>query len=114
VRRGGSGPITQVHLLGVAAASGRWAEKSKEFLSSSLTGRTVTLKLEPTQTRDLRGRLLASVFLEPRQSISADVVGLGLARADRHIPYSFHGAVERAESEARKKHRGLWSALHPV
>jgi endonuclease YncB( thermonuclease family) len=108
VRDDGSDQITQVCVLGIGPTEAPWAEKAQEFLASSLTGRMVTLKLEPTQTRDPQGRLLASVFLEDDRPISVDVVDRGFARADRRQPYAFHVDVERAQTEARKKGRGLW------
>jgi endonuclease YncB( thermonuclease family) len=108
VRRDGSDQVTRVRLLGIRGSDGQWAEKSKEFLAS-LAGRTVTLKLEPTQTRDELGRLLASAFLDDRQPISVEVIDRGLSRADRRLRYTFHSDVERAQSEARKKQRGLWA-----
>jgi endonuclease YncB( thermonuclease family) len=100
--------ITQVRVLGIGASDGDWTERCREFLASSLAGRMVTLKLEPTQTRDGRDRLLASVFLEDGRPISVDVVERGLARADRSQAYAFSNAVVAAQSEARKKHRGVW------
>jgi endonuclease YncB( thermonuclease family) len=107
--RGGDGDhITQVRVLGIGSTDDFFAEKSREFLASSLTGRLVTLKLEPTQTRDPQGRLLASVFLEDDRPISVDVVDRGLDRADRRQPYAFFVEVQRAQSDARKKGRGLW------
>ena len=108
VCRDGSDQITQVHLLGIRVNDAQWAQKSKEFLAS-LAGQTVTLKLEPTQTRDAQGRLLASAFLDDHQPISVEVVDRGLSRADRSLRYSFHSDVERAQSQARKKQRGLWA-----
>ena len=109
VRDDASDQITQVRVLGIGSTDEPWGEKSREFLAASLTGRMVTLKLEPTQTRDPRDRLLASVFLEDGRPISVDVVDRGLARADRRQPYAFRVEVERAQSDARKKHRGVWT-----
>jgi endonuclease YncB( thermonuclease family) len=108
VRGDGSEQLTQLRVLGIGASDGEWPARCREFLASSLDGRMVTLKLEPTQTRDGQGRLLASVFLEDGRPISVDVVERGLARADRSRAYAFSNAVVVAQSEARKKHRGVW------
>jgi endonuclease YncB( thermonuclease family) len=96
-----------VHLIGLATVDGQ--EVSTEALK--LVGTAVTLKLDPTQTRDADGRLLAYAFANDREMINVDWVHQGLALADRRMPYLLHGQVDEAETDARKKRRGLWAIM---
>lgn len=102
-------PAVTVHLLGLAKMNDRWDSKSRDLLNSMLRGKRITLHLEPTQTRDSAGRLLAFAFDPDAKPVSAEVVRQGLALADRRMAYAFHASVDQAETEARKKHRGLWA-----
>jgi len=101
--------VTPVRLLGVASFTAEWDRQSVRRLNSLLVGRKLTLLLEPTQTRDGQDRLLAYVFTDESQPLSPQLVGEGLALDDRRMPFAFHGAVDQAESLARKKHLGLWA-----
>jgi endonuclease YncB( thermonuclease family) len=102
------GDVIPVRLLGVASFSADWDQRSMRWLNSMLGGRKLTLVLEPTQTRDSRDRLLAYVFSEDSRPIGPELVGAGLALDDRRVSFAFHGAVDQAESLARRKHLGFW------
>jgi|GEM_PF-954408 endonuclease YncB( thermonuclease family) len=105
--RGGS--VTPVRLLGVASFTAQWDRLSARRLNSLLAGRKLILLLEPTQTRDRQDRLLGYVFTDELQPLSPELVGEGLALDDRRTPFAFHGAVDQAESQARRKRLGLWA-----
>jgi endonuclease YncB( thermonuclease family) len=83
---------------------------ARVHLSNRLTGRQVTLKLEPLQTRDAQGRLLAWVYLGDTGCLNLDLVRDGLARADARRASTFRGPLEAAQTDARKHRRGLWAS----
>ncbi len=107
-----NGSVTPVRLLGVASFTPQWDRQSTRRLNSLLANRKLTLLLEPTQTRDSQDRLLAYVFTEDAQPLSPELVGEGLALDDRRMPFAFHGAVDQAESQAKKKRLGLWASAN--
>jgi endonuclease YncB( thermonuclease family) len=109
VRDEHGGNATPVRLLGVASFSSEWDRLSVRRLNSLLVGKELTLLLEPTQTRDSQDRLLAYVFSDESRPLSSELVGEGLALDDRRMPFAFHGAVDQAESLARRKRLGLWA-----
>jgi endonuclease YncB( thermonuclease family) len=109
IREENSSDVTPVRLLGVASFSAEWDRLSARRLNSLLVSKELTLLLEPTQTRDSQDRLLAYVFTNESQPLSPELVGEGLALDDRRMPFAFHGAVDQAESLARRKHLGLWA-----
>ena len=106
------GQIIAVRLLGVASFNDEWDHRSAQRLNELLKGQTLTLLLEPTQTRDSDGRLLAYVFTEDSEAISPQLVGEGLAIDDRRIPFAFHADVDQAESLAHRRHLGLWATAN--
>ncbi len=99
-----------VHLLGVASCTARFDALGAVHLGG-YAGKSVVLKLEPTQTRDDQGRLLAWVFVEDGPLLDADVVRDGLALADRRETGALLTSVEQAEREARSRRRGLWNEV---
>jgi endonuclease YncB( thermonuclease family) len=102
---------TVVQLLGVTPMLNEGAARGKTYLARRLEGKDVTLRLEPTQTRDSSGRLLAYVYFSDTDLINLDIVHDGQAFADRRVPHSLHQQIEQAENEARKKQRGMWKDL---
>jgi endonuclease YncB( thermonuclease family) len=109
-----SGKEFAVHLLGVDAPDPpdtRWSAEAKTYTSNRLLNRTVTLKLDPLQPRDAAGNVLAYVYVTDGDNLNLDIVRDGQAYADRRSKHAFHVQVESAESEARKKKRGLWKDL---
>jgi endonuclease YncB( thermonuclease family) len=102
---------TVVQLLGVTPALNEQAERGKTYLANRLDGKNVTLRLEPTQTRDASGHLLAYVYFTDTDLINLDIVHDGQAFADRRVAHSLHQQIEQAENEARKKQRGMWKEL---
>jgi endonuclease YncB( thermonuclease family) len=103
-----------VRLLGVDAPdppSSHWSAESTRYTTARLKDRTITLRLDGTQTREADGHLLAYVFITDTDNLNADIVRDGQAYADRRVKHTFHSAFEQAENEARKKHRGMWKNL---
>ncbi|MGD1275737.1 MAG: thermonuclease family protein [Tepidisphaeraceae bacterium] len=110
VRRSEGEAATAVHLLGVAAAGDPvWDQIAAQQLALMLSGKPILLQLEPTQTRDDRGRLLAYAFVDERQPINAQIVRQGWARADPQMKCALQGMVQQAQKEASKKQIGIWS-----
>ena len=104
-----------VGLLGVAAPqlpAAHWAENAKAYLSGRTLGKTVSLRLDTTRSRDERGRLLAYVYINDGDLLNADIIRDAQAFADRRVKHSMHGPFEQAENEARKKSRGMWKGMH--
>ncbi len=102
------GDVLAVRLLGVASFNADWERRSARRVNSLLERRKLILHLEPTQTRDSRDRLLAYVFTDDSRPIGPELVGEGLALDDRRMFFAFHGAVDQAESLAKRKHLGFW------
>jgi hypothetical protein len=98
---------TEVRFLGVGFPE-RYAADSHGYLVSSLAGKTVILKLDPLQTRDAAGHLLAYVYLSEGDCLNADIVRAGHARADRRQKHSMQAVFDGAETDARKHGRGMW------
>ena len=105
------GRAETVHLLGVDAPTSHWSNEAKAYLEARLKGRTITLRLDGTQTRDAQGRLLAYVYITDGDCLNVDIVRDAQAFADRRIKHTFRSSIEQAENEARKKRRGMWSDL---
>jgi endonuclease YncB( thermonuclease family) len=98
---------TRVRLLGLAdptpAAAG--------WLADHVLGRAVTLLLPPVGARDGDGRLVAYAYDADGACVNVELVGAGLAYADRRTVDPLAGLIDPAESEARRKGRGVWHGL---
>jgi micrococcal nuclease len=105
------GGAVEVRLLGIDAPSldgEHGAEAARDELRARAEGRTVALRLEPTETRDGNGRLLAYAYLDDAENVNLALVRDGFAYADRRSVHTFRRAFEQAEAEARRRGRGLW------
>jgi endonuclease YncB( thermonuclease family) len=102
-----------VQLLGVAAPRGdeHWADNARAYTANRLVGKSVALLLEPPQTRDAAGHLLAYVYPLDVDLINIDMVKDGVAYADRRVTAVLSPHIDLSESEARHKSRGLWKTL---
>jgi endonuclease YncB( thermonuclease family) len=103
---------TRVRLLGMdmpRAGTVQAADCGRELASHAL-GREFTLRLEPVQTRSPDNALLAYLFLSDTDNLGLGMVRDGYAYADRRSPHSLQVQFEQAESDARKKRRGLWKS----
>ena len=113
------GPETKVRLLGVdtpelksrSRGGEHWAREALRYTESRIEGKKVTLRLEPTRTRDRYGRLLAYVYAGDADNFNLDLLRDGAAYADRRFPHTLRAQFEQAEAEARRKGRGLWNGV---
>jgi micrococcal nuclease len=105
-----SGSRTKVRLIGVDAseADAYWFDAAKRYATSRADEKPVTIRLEPTRTRDKYGRLLAYVYLSDKESLNLALVRDGQAYADRRFRHTMGSQFEQAENAARKKGTGLW------
>lgn len=120
VRPPAGGAETKVRLLGVdtpelrsqsRAGSDYWARRAMRYTESRVERKTVTLRLEPTRTRDKYRRVLAYVYLGDDVNFNLDLVRDGAGYADRRFPHSLRRQFEQAENDARRKGRGLWKGV---
>jgi len=86
------------------------SDLARAWLVDHAMGREVTLFLECPQTRDASGQLQGFVFLD-NQNLSVALVQAGLAYADRRQKTVMDALIDPAETDARKKNRGLWNGL---
>lgn len=107
------GRETAVSLIGVAAPVGSeyWAAESARYLADHAAGKSVIVRLEPTQTRDAAKRLWAYLYLTDADLLNADIIHDGHAYADRRVKHSLGPMLILVESDARKHHRGLWGQV---
>lgn len=117
VRVEGSDRETVVRLIGIDAPELRprdearpelFAQQATDYAKTRAENRRVLLQLEPTRTRDRYDRLLAYVWLSENESLNLALVRDGFAYADRRFNHTYRSLFEQAESEARKRQRGLW------
>ena len=115
--RAPDGNETPIRFVGVDAAEmsdpstgrpGHWAERAKTYVTARALNKDVTLRLEPVQSRDRYGRLLAYVYLSDDDCLNLDLIRDGQAYADRRFRHSYLPQYAQAENEARRKQRGLW------
>lgn len=114
--RNGHSDEVRVRLLGIDApemhaGTGEppdyWAVNATDALRR-LAARSVTLQLEPTQTRDRYGRLLAYIYADDTDNINLDLIRQGHVYADRRFPHTQRRPFEQAEAQARERKLGLW------
>jgi endonuclease YncB( thermonuclease family) len=108
-----SGSKQTIHLIGIAAprAGEHWSDDSRQRMASWLLNKPVVLFLEPPQTRDAEGKLLAYIYTTDSINVNAEAVREGLAYADRRETPMLGPFIQQAENEARKKSHGLWKDL---
>jgi micrococcal nuclease len=120
IRPATGGNETIVRLLGIDAPEmhdpttnqpAHWAQRSTQYVRARADAKSVSIRVEPIQTRDRYGRLLAYVYLSDNDCLNLDLVHDGQAYADRRFRHSYRPQYEQAESEARRKQRGLWKDL---
>jgi micrococcal nuclease len=120
LRQAGGGAETKVRLLGIDAperhdkGTGKpayWSDRASAYLKARANGKSLIVRLEPTQTRDKYGRLLAYVFVGDNENLNLSIVRDGQAYADRRFRHTMRSQFEQAENEARTKGRGLWKEV---
>jgi len=103
-----------VRLLGIDAPDapdGYWSRESTQALAERVEGKSVTLRLDSTQTRDAQGHLLAYLYRGDADNLNIELVREGHAYAQRSEIHSMVRQFEQAEDEARGKRRGLWAEV---
>lgn len=88
-----------------------WSSQAMQYLSNRTKDRSVIVRFDATRSRDARGNLLAYVYITDGDNLNLDIIKDGQAFADRRQPHTLKSQFEAAESEARKKPRGMWKEL---
>ena len=101
---------SQSELVTIRLAGIVGTDYSGDWLQKHVVGQQVTLLLQTPQSRDDSDQLQAFAYLGDL-NINAGLVKEGLAYADRRVRTAMDGLIDPAESEARKKKRGLWASL---
>lgn len=110
---------TRVRYIGIDAPEARpmpqcGAVEATAANAARVEDRIVTLRLDPAETRDRFGRLLAYLGDEAG-IVNVDLVRAGVACA---FPFGdtrlFRDEIAAAEAEARAAGRGVWSGCLPV
>lgn len=83
--------------------------KSKEYLSSLIFGKTITIDV---QKQDGWGRYLAYVYTPDKKDVSLEMIKAGMAW--HFIEYDDSEEYKKAELQARKSKKGLWSDPHHI
>jgi endonuclease YncB( thermonuclease family) len=106
------GDVT-VQFLAIAAPRGEehWSDHARTYTANRLVGKRVALLLDPPQTRDAAGNLLAYVYPFDIDNMSVDIVKDGMAYVDHRVTTLMTPPISLVEAEARKKSRGLWKGL---
>jgi endonuclease YncB( thermonuclease family) len=110
-------PVTRVRLWGLNAPQparpGRpaqpLAEEALRFVEQIALDQQVTLRLEPHRPRDTFGRLLAHIDLSHGQTLNEALLEAGLASTDDRWPHQHLTRYARAERNAQRAGRGIWS-----
>jgi endonuclease YncB( thermonuclease family) len=105
----GGDDVTIVRILGIRSANADWDQRAMNRMDGFLAGQIVSIHLEPTQTRDENGRLLADVFTDSNQLLGAQLAAEGLVRGDWTAHCTFYADITRAQSVAHKKRVGFWN-----
>ena len=120
IRAASGGPETRVRLLGIDAPeehdkrTGKpayWADRATNYLRARADGKSVTIRLEPTKTRDKYNRLLAYLYVSDKENLNLSIVHDGQAYADRRFQHTLRTQFEQEENDARLKKRGLWKEV---
>jgi micrococcal nuclease len=121
VIRDASGKTEHVRLRGIDAPelahddrpADYWSSQATESLRQRVDHRDVILQIDGTETRDRFGRILAFVYVADSDCVNMDLVRDGQVYADRRFTSFMRSQLEQAETEARKKGRGLWKDVKP-
>ena len=87
-----------------------YGEKSKQYLSSLIYGKTVGIKVK--QERDIYGRPVVIVFTPDGKDISAEMLKAGMAW--HYFKYDNTSEYKDLEQEARRAKIGLWQDKNPI
>jgi endonuclease YncB( thermonuclease family) len=101
--------VDTVKLFGIRPFDAPLDKGIIERVDSEWAGKTITLHLEAARTRDDHGRLLADALTEEGKPLGVEFVADGLSLADRRSSGVFLAAMERAQTQARKRKIGMWA-----
>ena len=86
-----------------------YALVAKQLNRSWVEGKIVRLEVDPSESHDRYGRLLAAVFVDSR-FVNSALVEAGLARVFRYAYREPYGdTLDQAEASARHHKLGIWS-----
>jgi len=108
--------LTRVRLWGVDTpetvkentAVQHFGPRASRFTKAAAGDKTVTLQLEPRNTRDRYGRLLAYVILPDGQMLNRVLVAEGYGYADPRFEHRCKSEFARLQRHAMKARAGLW------
>lgn len=89
-----------------------FANESRDALASMVEGRSVTILLEPGETRDRYNRVLAHIIVND-DSAGALLVQQGMAESVERWRHRDTDRFEALELSARRAKRGIWSVRIP-
>ncbi|MDM2765753.1 thermonuclease family protein [Citrobacter sp. Cpo150] len=103
---------TRIRLNGIDAPekAQAYGQRSRQALSALIAGKTVTAVGE---TRDMYGRLLATIMLE-RMDVNAVQVATGMAWVYRYKGQAVVPEYLKLEQQAKSEGRGLWAQPRAV
>jgi len=112
----GDRPYTRIRLWGVDTPETvkentpvqHFGPEASEFTKRTCGGRLVRLELDPRDTRDRHGRLLAYVFLPDGRMLNRRLVAEGYAYADPRFEHAYQDEFTYLQGEAIEAGRGLW------
>jgi micrococcal nuclease len=88
--------------------------QASAFTRRAVLDKTVRLELQPHDTRDKYGRLLAYVYLPDGRMLNRLLVETGHAWADPRYEHRERTAFARLQKQARREKRGLWKDATPA
>ncbi len=115
-------PSTRVRLWGVDTpetvkpdtAPQHFGPEAAAFTRELCADRTVRLELDPRNTRDRYGRLLAYVHLPDGRMLNRLLVAQGYAYADPRFDHRCRAEFRSLQRAAIKDGRGLWKDARPA
>jgi len=90
-----------------------YGPEASAFTRKNILYQRVRLKLEPGNTRDRYGRLLAYIYLPDGRMMNRMLVEQGYAYADPRYDHPFRKEFLQLEAAARREKRGLWKDVPP-
>ena len=114
-------PYTRIRLWGVdtpeTKAPGKpiahFGPQATAFTENFLAGGSLTIQLQPKNTRGKFGRLLAFVYTPDGKMLNEQLLRTGHAYADDRWRHRFCFRFQQIEKQARKNKRGLWLNVKP-
>lgn len=114
-------PYTRVRLWGVdtpeTKAPGKpiayFGPQATAFAEKMVASQTVTIEIEPENSRGKYGRLLGFVYTSDGKMLNEELLRSGHAYADGRWRHRFYLHFQQLEKQARKNKQGLWLNVKP-